>query len=453
MFPLRLLLLCSGLFVANFVAFGSVVEIGKNAKLQIVKPDGVYIEPYLAVDPADPQHLISAAFMFPPFGKYCSIETFVSFDGGTSWERHEINEAYPDVADPWVAFGRNGTVYLSYLATNVEAEDAVGRVFASSDRGKTWKGPISLPREATEFVDDHPTITVDTRNGPYSGNVYVTTNRNARRGISRTVFPIHIFVSRDGGRSFSKPVQILPNDFNNINSNAVILSDGSIAVAFAEVNGVNADKKPITLHQRVWVVKSQDGGQTFSNPFLVTEQDKIASAPILAVDTSSGRFRDQLYVVANGPGSLHLWIGKEKGERWRDTVIPDTNETGEAYHHRNPALAVDDQGVVMVAWPERLGTTNAGCTEIYLAASLDGGKSFLPKSRVSTAASCFDQPGNRIPVSEKSKRTVGERWQAGGDYLGLAAGRNGMFHLIWADSREGHFSLWTSAATIHNASH
>jgi hypothetical protein len=49
----------------------------------------------------------------------------------------------------------------------------------------------------------------------------------------------------DPARSFSNPVRILPNDFNNIKGIAVVFSHGSLALVCAEVSGVNADRKPV----------------------------------------------------------------------------------------------------------------------------------------------------------------------------------------------------------------
>jgi hypothetical protein len=432
--------------IATAVEPGIVVR--NRARLDTVEPDTVYIEPYLVVDPTDSRHLVVTAVAFARAGKTCSVQTFVSFDDGTSWKKQRLPSTYPDVADPWLAFGEKGEVYLSYLALDAEREDAVGQLLRSLDGGRNWKGPTSLPRESVDSADDHPTVAADTTSRRYSGNVYVVTTRNERRGISRTVFPIHVFTSTDRGITFTNPIQILPNDFNNINGNSAVLSDGSLVVVFAEVGGMDADRKPISIHQRIWVTKSPDGGKTFSNPFLVAERDKVASAPMMAIDSTTGPFRDRIYVVANESGNLHLWIGDEKGEKWRETVIPNSDEHGDLYHHRNPVVAVNNKGVIAISWPEHVGPTNATCSQVVLTASTDGGKTFLPKARVSNAPSCFDKPANQIPLAEKSRQTVAQRWQTGGDYFGLAAGQNGSFHLVWSDSSESHFTLWTATALV-----
>ena len=119
--------------------------------------------------------------------------------------------------------------------------------------------------------------------------------------------------------------------------------------------------------------------RAFSNFFPVTGQDKVASPPVLAVDAAPGSVRGRLYVVTNEPGHPHLSIEEEKGGRWRETVTAETNAPGEVYHHGNPVVAVNNRRVVVVAWPEHLGTTDANRTHIDLASSVDGGNNFLAK--------------------------------------------------------------------------
>jgi hypothetical protein len=81
---IRRLTLCWFLILtaANGFAAGPSIVVTNPARLAAVEPDSVYIEPYLAVDPNDSRHLIVAALAFPPSGKSCSLQTFVTFDGG-----------------------------------------------------------------------------------------------------------------------------------------------------------------------------------------------------------------------------------------------------------------------------------------------------------------------------------------------------------------------------------
>ena len=61
---------------------------------------------------------------------------------------------------------------------------------------------------------------------------------------------------------------------------------------------------------------------------------------------------------------------------------------------------------------------------------------YLP---VASAPSCPDTARNG---------RVATRWPEGGDYSGLAAAADGTFHVLWADSRDGIYRLWTAPVTV-----
>jgi hypothetical protein len=102
-----------------------------------------------------------------------------------------------------------------------------------------------------------------------------------------------------------------------------------------------------------------------------------------------------------------------------------------------------------VAWYDRRNDASKKCFEIFFTASLDSGLSFLPNARVSTVKSCPDAPGNVVrPEGGGEGFGVAARWPAGGDYSGLAASPDDLFHVLWADSRTGAYQNWTSTVRI-----
>lgn len=153
----------------------------------------------------------------------------------------------------------------------------------------------------------------------------------------------------------------------------------------------------------------------------------------LAVDTSTRPVRDRLYVVcANRErNAVYVHHSAERGEKWTEPVRADA-VTGGASFRRTPSVAVNKDGVVGVCWYERRREADGECQHVYSTASLDGGKTFLPEARASTAASCQDTPRN----GGSAKRRA-----AGGDYSGLAASHDGSVHVLWSDSRGGIYRL------------
>jgi hypothetical protein len=57
-------------------------------------------------------------------------------------------------------------------------------------------------------------------------------------------------------------------------------------------------------------------------------------------------------------------------------------------------------------------------------------------------------PEPSCPRASERQRGIATRWPFGGDYSGLAAGADGRFHLLWADSSGGIYQLRTAVAQI-----
>ena len=157
----------------------------------------------------------------------------------------------------------------------------------------------------------------------------------------------------------------------------------------------------------------------------------------IVADTSTGPFRDRVYLqcTKRGENGLGILGSDNRGERWSELGRANAREDDALRKTRS--VTVNNQGVLGVSWYERAKSSQ--CQHIYFAASRDGGKTFLPEVRVSTAESCPNTPQNG---------RAAERWQFGGDYSGLAATSDGLFHILWADSRSGIYQLYTATVRV-----
>jgi hypothetical protein len=397
------------------------------------------VEPHLAVDPSDARHLVAAAIIVKKSdlsGSDCAVS--VSFDGGISWQRHEL--ALLECGDPWVAIGEDGTILLTVLGRATAQEDRPDHllVFRSEDRGRTWRGPLSLGTG-----HDHETIAVDRSGGPYRGSFYVASQNYSEESGGKTRSVAFVARSSDGGRSFQPATRLFLSNLSLNTQNPVVLSDGTLVASFNDFMR-ETDKGAVWLErERSWILTSSDGAKTFSVPILVSEAC-FQSFSTLAVDASSGPFRDRLYWICTSYRfeDIYLHYSADRGERW---TKPIRVNQGTFRYVRTPSLAVNRDGVVGVAWYDG---RNAGqrykrefvCQEIYFTASLDGGNTFLPEMKVSSEKSC--------PMSRENGE-AGWRWPAGGDYMGLAAGADGDFVLVWADSRREMYQLHTATLKVN----
>jgi len=104
-----------------------------------------------------------------------------------------------------------------------------------------------------------------------------------------------------------------------------------------------------------------------------------------------------------------------------------------------PSIAVNKDDVIGVSWYE---IHPKNCFDVYFTASLDGGKTFLPEVRVSSATSCPDTPQNRGVFDP------GMTFGAGGDYSGLVTTSDRLFHVVWSDARTGLYQLRTASVRV-----
>src|SRR5207247_8434746 len=110
------------------------------------------------------------------------IATFYSRDGGATWKLG-TDLAAPGMhfADPTLAFGPDGDVYLAHVRldrTNPAKSAKLGsddggnvQFHASLDGGATWEKRAVVARNI-----DRPWIAIDTTNGPNRGTLYCIGN-------------------------------------------------------------------------------------------------------------------------------------------------------------------------------------------------------------------------------------------------------------------------------------
>ncbi len=100
-----------------------------------------------------------------------------------------------------------------------------------------------------------------------------------------------------------------------------------------------------------------------------------------------------------------------------------------------PMVAVNKNGVVGICWYDRRENPDNLGYCVRFSASLDGGNTWLPSTRVSTHANVVYEAEHYLHLN-------------GGDTAGLTADSEGMFHLLWIDNRTGIHQMWTATVRI-----
>jgi hypothetical protein len=384
------------------------------------------VEPYLAIHPKDPAILVAAAMAGHPDGSYGAL-VFSSQDGGRTWQKHD--PGIRDGADVWTEFLADGTAVFS-----TGAEDSTVKVFRSRDNGRTWSPPTVL-----EGAHDHPMLAVA------GGSLYLISSGNWKGPSGRSRDAVLAARSTDGGATFSEPGRAIVSNLRYEAHDSAVSSEGALLVGFAD-HGRPGERRRLE-RQRDWLLVSEDSGRTFFEPLLISETcDGRGGWSSLALNLSDRLAPpDRLFHVCAAAqfDGIQLRYSDTFGEIWSTPVRVDRPGNVTPYS-RTPAIAVNKDGVVGVAWSDGRGdgSTIKGsfrCTEIFFAASLDGGATFLPEVKVSSGKSCPAAPENV---------GVALRFPAGGEYMGLAAAADGTFRLLWADSRSGIYQLRIATVSV-----
>ncbi len=410
-------------------------------------PDQAFVEPHLAVHPENP-NLLTAGVIAVPISSDSEARSvaFHSGDGGRSWQ---LIDTPGCGADPWVAYAPDGSVYLScHEQREVDGRNFTAiRIFRSKTSPPQWEPPIAVPLGQGSNVDQ-PKMVIDDTAGTRRGTVYLAVGQHhPARGFSRYTFGTSVSTSADG-ESFSAPTFLHHNHLDQQPFASFVFANGDLGVAFMDY----ATPEPRLLdRRRSWLAFSADGGASFSLPALIDEQQETELPWAMAVNRS-GRFPDRLYAVLDGHWTrepsppradaslpaLALSFSDNRGLTWSRPVPISRGPT--TSNAEVPAIAVSRDGTVGVTWHDTREDPKGECFDVYFAASFDGGRTFPDEIRLTPETSC--------PFADLRQEGVARRWRFGGDYSGLAAGSDGVFHALWADARAGLYRLWTSRIRV-----
>lgn len=423
---------------------GSLVALGVVASLPGVHPRGAeqdaaphpllaepppfpLVETYLAANPSEPGHLLASAMG-------TSAERSIvlgSRDGGESWDwlRGPEGAVFPG-GDPMLTFDEGGRAYFSTIAPEVH-------VWRSGDGGRSWEPPVVVGEAMA--ADRQWVATGPAGDGPFPP-VYIASKTPGSNGRDVLLFSR----SLDGGASFDEPT-LMPLDSGYLHTvtDLVVRSDGAILLPFLANYGRRPGPEEVFRGAR-WILISRDGGRTWSRPRFVAANLQFGNRSWdramkglgggdLAVDEGDGPHHGSLYLTWPAILDGHLQIvaarSTDGGRSWSEPVR--VNDGGFDLDHSTPSVAVDADGLVAVTWNDRRGDPEGLCYRHFVAFSDDGGRSFGPNRPVSDRRTC---PGAR------------SRWLNGGDTQGLAALEDGGFRTVWtvgsAGSAEG-LQPWT----------
>ena len=389
-------------------------------------------EPTLAVNPANPNNVI-AAWMHVTSFTQVTIFTKASTDGGSTWNAFDtlphVSQNFTS-ADVSVCFNSAGVALLSYVDYKLTTDSGFVRFVKSTDGGLTWSNPVNAVKinDAPDMPVDRPWIAVDNSGGTNNGKIYIVS-----KSYFAAALPQHIWLtsSTDNGNSWS-PILLLdaaiPIDLlTNIMAVHTVGADGSLYIIYASYS------PSLNLNARIICLKSTDGGMNFT-PHIVGNipagsniSDTLyqGSYSVSANPTNANNIVYQVTSNINGDPDIFSSYSNDGGNSWSSLIRVNDDPVSNGKGQDMSWSGFSSGGTFAVAWRDRRNFVNGSSSdfEIFTALSTDGGISYHPNFRLSSASS---------PVIPMSK---------GNDFLGVCINSNYIFS-DWSDKRTSNHEIF-----------
>ncbi len=405
---------------------------------------GPRYESMVRIDSRRPDHVVGAANT-----GVGPEQMFYSQDGGATWGQSLLTlvDSDTDDSDPGVDWTSDGTAWTTTIGIALPQFVLKLRSYRSADDGASWTFDSTLSAGGT--ATDKDMLWADHgAASPYKDNLYViwhdgdTVLFNRRTPAAGWLAAPLVLAAPDG------PGGGVGGD---VRTNAA----GDVFAFW-----------PHTGKQQLFVVKSTDGGATFSQPQAIANTFGAFQVSLPAISTrkaliytSGGAWqtatRNEVYLswmdlsgqagcTAPGdePGSNaaspckgRIWFARstDGGATWSAPV--KINDQAALNDQFAPWLAVDESdGQLGIAYYDTIDDPSRLSTNLYFQSSLDGGLTWSAPQRVTTAAS--------------NETTAGAKLQTQyGDYNGMS-GWNGRFTPSWTDRRGGGSEqIWGAVLT------
>ncbi|MFT7343476.1 MAG: Neuraminidase (sialidase) [Lentimonas sp.] len=377
----KIQLIFSGIVCFSFLVTSCSVSTPIHSILQ--KPEKSryqysQVEPSIAINPNNTDQIIAGTIL---------NDFYYSEDGGSTWTSKSLQSTYGVYGDPVLIYDYKGRAYYFHLASYKKTTHLDRIVCQYTDDLSQDFTDGSFPKPASPKVQDKHWVVVNEENG----ELYMTWtqfdryNSAAPKDSSIIVFS----KSKDRGETWSDPLRISKDagdcldDDNTVEGAVPILGrNGQLFVTWTGPNGLVYQKSNdlgLTWMNTEKPISQQIEGWTLEIPGM----NRANGLPVLKSDLSGGNFNGNLYLnwadQRNGIDNtdIFLSISKDDGENWSEPVKVNQDQ-GKAHQFFTWMTVDQSSGHLYFVYYDRRDLKD-NQTQVYLACSKDGGKTFIEK--------------------------------------------------------------------------
>src|SRR5256884_4724963 len=268
-----------------------------------------------------------------------------SGNGGASWDAPGVlhltfnsgnaSSPYARVSDASVAYdAAHGVWLISSLPLLPDVSSPTVLVNRSTDDGRTWGAPVSIPPPVSNSVDLDKNWTVCDNNAasPFRGHCYTELDNfgDGDRELMST--------STDGGQTWSTPIQTAGHD-KGLGGQPVVQPNGTVIVPFESLNG------------QIQSFVSNDGGASWSRGVKIDGirfhgvAGNLRTSPLPTAEVAGD---GTVYVAWEDcrfrkgcPANDIVFSTSSDGVSWSDPARVPIDDVTSGVDHFIPGLAVD----------------------------------------------------------------------------------------------------------------
>lgn len=394
-------------------------------------------EPHIAIDPNDPDHLVTAAMMGDRFGRGGrNLHRWTSRDGGKTWQGHKVKAlAFQDnfAADTVIAFDDKSRDHMLamfgdrpfpkdpvILHMMLQFSQLVGKLLGrplspeeeeprgggvAMSIGDPVTGKLGAPFRVTPVPErnaDKTWLAIDNSPAsPYRGNVYSVWSESS----TLTKLDIAMTTTKAGTAVGTINVPVVDQESSSYWPSISTRPNGRVDLVWFD------ETKQIVQHRY-----SDDGGKSFSKIANITAERKGVRVDSPAITTAPDGTVMTCWVESTEKLAVRTKCATTRNdEDWSAAVDIDTAISPKGMIGQ-PAVAASATGLWVLAYKTDKQT------DVVLYRSVDGGKSFSPYQVLASRSFGVEKVciGLAHDTPCRYQPAVG-RFSGGGDYIGLSA--------------------------------